>query len=92
MPGGEWDTAHWAIFVAVILIVLYALTSVFGPKLIGEERIAVAPGQDIPASIGTEVPSGEFEAGAKEVLFHPKVLGAALLLLIATFTIMKIAE
>ena len=90
LGAGPWTTFHWVIFIAVIMILIYGLSAVFGPKL--------AEGQSLTPSIPGETSSvstpstGGFESGATEVLFHPKVLGAALLLLIATFTAMKIGE
>src|SRR3989344_3951560 len=87
--GVKWDTFHWVIFIAVILILLYGLSAVFGPKLAeGQSLTPGIPGE--PGSVQPSTSTGSFESGAKDVLFHPKVLGAALLLLIATFTIMKI--
>ena len=91
LASGPWSTFHWVIFISIILILLYGLSAVFGPKLAeGQSLTPSIPGE--PGSIQPTTSTGTFESGAKDVLFHPKVLGAALLLLIATFTVMKLGE
>ncbi len=91
--GQKWDTFHWVIFIAVILILLYGLSAVFGPRLSeGPQGPTVTGGISGEGPLLQPPGSSGFEAGAREILFHPKVLGAALLLLIATFTVMKLGE
>ncbi len=90
LGSGPWTNFHWVIFIAIILILIYGLSAVFGPKLAeGQSLTPTIPGEPAVQSAGS---SGTFESGAKDVLFHPKVLGAALLLLIASFTAMKIGD
>jgi len=76
----------WWVFAIVLIIGLGSLSTVisqekgFTPLTTGENASIVPEG------------AGAEETGFWETIFHPKVLGLALILLIAMFTIQKLAQ
>lgn len=76
------DFGYW-ILALVLIIGIGSLTTV-----ISEEKGFTAMGGETTEAPATD---GGEKSGFWETLFHPKVLGLALLLLVAMFTIMKLA-
>ncbi len=67
----------WAIFIAGFLIFIMALSSAYGPGLLG-------PGQNATTSSGTvSASSGDFGANVRATFFNEKVLGMIFILLVA---------
>ncbi len=77
------DFGYW-ILALVLIIGIGSLTTV-----ISEEKGFTAMGGETTEAPSTE---GGEKSGFWETLFNPKVLGLALLLLVAMFTIMKLAS
>lgn len=73
--------ATWIGILSVIIMVA-SLSNVHGQRLLeeGEEGTTVQSGEG-------SVASGDFEENVWNTIFHPKVLGLILILLIASFTI-----
>jgi hypothetical protein len=72
-----------------IVIVLYSMSQVFGQSMLGQQpttNTTTATGESGSTS------SGSFNQNLSATLFHPKVLGLLVILLIATFTIMVLAR
>ena len=71
-----------------VVIIIASLSHVHGQRLL-EERSA--EGITIQTGEGS-VASGEFQENVWNTLFHPKVLGLILMLLIASFTVRYMAS
>ncbi len=84
----DWGAPHWIIVSVILIIVIAGAGQVFGPRLAG------LPGEQ---QIGTQITdggevvsggqTGTFSGRVNDILFHPKVVGMVLMLLIVTFTI-----
>jgi phosphatidylglycerophosphate synthase len=87
----SWGTLHYWLLSLGILIMIGALSNVFGPELSPH-------GSDYnqTGTSGTVVSTNEtgqgYQATVRDILFHPRVLGLALILLIIVFTIRVLTE
>lgn len=89
----DFGPIHWVMIVVVALIALSAIGAIFGPGLLGEEGAqtvtttsTIGP-ENVALTANQTATAGQFQANVKNVLFHPKILGIAALLLIAVFAI-----
>ena len=73
----------WVIVFSVI-IVLFSFSNVYGQQLLTGEPETPAVGTTVESGTGTS----DFSQNLSNTLFHPKILGMILILLVATFTIM----
>ncbi|MBR9676259.1 hypothetical protein GOV05_04580 [Candidatus Woesearchaeota archaeon] len=98
--GRHKTVVYWIITLSVI-IVLMALSSNYGqtvgPYLDGETRNASTPLEHVSglgdAARGTgDVGTGDFQTNLGATLFHPRMLGMVLILLIASFTMLLLAR
>jgi hypothetical protein len=84
----HWSTIHWWMLALGILIVLGALSEVYGPDIspYGEE------GNRTVVVDGKEMPEESYKGQLTKILFHPRVLGIALVLIILSFAIRMLTE
>ncbi len=73
---------QWVLFIVGAIIVIAALSHVFGPKL-----LPITSGENVTAE---DTQSFGYKAG--QVFFHPKVLGLLLIFAIAVFAVMLITR
>ncbi len=71
---GKRSGAFWWIFSIGIIIIVYALSTVFGQGL-------------LEATEGDNATGNQFQENVTKTLFNPKVIGMAILLIIASLTI-----
>src|SRR3989344_2579509 len=84
----EFGTPHWLIIVMVGLIIIGSMGVVFGPGLLQGKLEPSATGPVVVDGVGiAEGSEGQFQANVADVLFHPKVIGFAALMLIVVFAI-----
>jgi len=89
----EWGSPHWIIVAIVVIITIAGLSQVYGPRLAEveeQERVAAESKTVIIDGEVVEQPV-KFEGRVKDILFHPKVVGLILLLLIVVFAIRTLA-
>jgi hypothetical protein len=90
----EWHAPHWIALIILILIGLGAAGTVFGPSLANEGVFVTqgdrGPVQGVDLGIN-QTGENQFQSEVTSILFHPKVLGILVLLLIAVFTIRTLA-
>ncbi len=77
------DSLIWTVIVVSMLILIWSISQVYGPALAGEEE-GITGGE---ALVANETATTGFEQTVKDILFHPKVLGLMLILLIAAFAV-----
>ncbi len=92
----EFGAPHWFIIVIVALILIGSIGVVFGPGLL-EDRVepnipgvpSVTPssGASGAGAAPPSAPNDQFTKNVTDVLFHPKVIGFASLMLIVVFAI-----
>ncbi|MBS1267257.1 MAG: hypothetical protein MAG795_01229 [Candidatus Woesearchaeota archaeon] len=89
MLGGK-PGAGWWVLVGAILILVVGVSSVLGPE--------ITPGSNTttPVPVGSSgsgsTSTGDWRTNVLNTLYHPKLLGAVLLLVIALFTILLISK
>lgn len=83
--GGE-SSAWWIIIVAFIII-LYATGGVFGQGLLGVTQGASSTVLNGSGEGGPTTSTSSFSTNVAATLFHPKILGMLLLLLISVFAV-----
>ncbi len=76
--------ATWIGIISVVIMIA-ALSNVHGQRLLEEGEVG-EDGKVVSTGEGS-VASGDFEENVWNTIFHPKVLGLILILLIASFTI-----
>ena len=84
--GGNF--AYWMLAL-LLIIALGSLSSVVSEE---KQFTALAAGGNVSAAQAAATRGEAEEVGFWATLFHPKVLGLALILLIAMFTIQKLAS
>ncbi|MBW2995074.1 hypothetical protein KY312_01875 [Candidatus Woesearchaeota archaeon] len=80
----HWGTLHWWLFALGLLIMLGALSEVYGPQL--------SPYGELNETTGELVEEEGYKATVTKILFHPRVLGLGLILIIITFAIRLLTE
>jgi len=82
----SWGTVHWWLLALAVLIMLGALSEVYGPRIspYGElNETAIAEGEPVQEG---------YKETLTKILFHPRVLGLALVLIIIAFAIRVLTE
>jgi len=94
----DWHSPHWIIVSIVLVIVIAAGSQVYGPRLAEFEGVndqgqitTVSEGVSTTPTTPGALARDEFSGRVKDVLFHPKVVGMLILLLIMTFAIRTLA-
>jgi len=95
--GGQSGAAFWIIIVSVVLLGI-VIGNVFGQQLLEQfsasssETVNTQPtidtnGDGVPDAVAPTTDSADFQKNFGRTLFHPKILGLILILLIGSFTI-----
>jgi hypothetical protein len=84
----KWGTLHWWLLALALLIMMGALSEVYGPRIspYGEENLT-----ETTEVIEEGEPEG-YKSRVTSILFHPRVLGLVLILLIVVFAIRVLTE
>jgi hypothetical protein len=90
--SGEFDIAHWIILILLIIVFLGALGVVYGNTLLPYSggKVVLDNASDPSGVIGEEgtvTDTGDFNANVGRVIFHPKVLGFLLIMMIGALSI-----
>ncbi len=83
--GGE-QSAGWWIFIGAAAILLVVVSSLVGPEVTPGSNQTAPPEITTPGQNG-DVDTGDWRTNVLNTLYHPKVLGSVLLLVIALFAI-----
>ena len=95
--SGEWGTVHWFILAISLVIAIGSLSAVFGESLLPYTQEGAAAEGGSGTSLedggitGQTTGTPDFNTNVGRVLFHPKVLGFMLIMLIGSFTIRLMA-
>lgn len=84
---------YWIISIAAIILLL-GISNTYGQKVgpyLNENQTSVSNTADSIRGTG-EVATGDFQQNLGATLFHPRILGLILIMLIAMFTILLIAR
>ncbi len=88
----------WVIIIAAVIIVLVSFSTVYGQRLLEQRAGALAEGASVMGSLPSsasgvvgETGTPSFEHNLSATFFHPKILGALFLLIIATITMAILA-
>lgn len=100
--SGDWETVHWFILAFAIIIAIGSLATVYGGSLLPYTDAEGNPvdgdladsevSADDGGTTGKTTSTGDFNKNVGRVLFHPKVVGMVLILLIGSFTIRMMAH
>ena len=83
----EFGNIHYWILGVALVIIIMGLSSVFGPSISGD-----VPADEVVTIEGQPVQGEALQQRVVDIIYHPRVLGLLLLLLIATFTINSITR
>jgi hypothetical protein len=91
----SWGTVHWWLLALGILIMLGALSEVYGPRLSPYGEVNVTQEGEVVSGVVDETGKpveGDYRTELTKILFHPRVLGLALLLIIISFAVRVLTE
>ena len=79
----------WVIVFSVVIL-LFSFSNVYGQQLLGGK--SEAPSVETEDGSTVETGTSDFSKNLSNTLFHPKILGMILILLVATFTILFLTK
>ena len=88
---GDWSAVHWIILSIAIIIAIGSLATVYGESLLPYTESGQAELTTGGGVTGTTTSTGDFNQNVGRVLFHPKVIGMAFILLLSALTIRLMA-
>ncbi|MFC1691118.1 hypothetical protein ACFL0W_02950 [Nanoarchaeota archaeon] len=87
----DLTTVNWILFIIGIIIIVLGFGKVFGQETL--EKTVIQDGEEISVSeIEGSAASGEYESNFYTTLFHPKIIGFGLIMLIAFFAMAIIGK
>lgn len=85
----EFDTAHWVILSAALAIIVFGVSFVYGSSFLPFSEDSHGDLDVRDGNFTTD--TGNFNQNVGRVIFHPKTVGAIIVLLLGSFTIRMLA-